>query len=56
MNKNNNVELSDGKKKEINDLRERIESKLIMRGIADPKEALECQQAHKVLYLLQSHE
>ena len=43
MNKNNNVELSDGKKKEIKDLRERIESKLIMRGIADPKEALECQ-------------
>ena len=43
MNKNNSVDLLDGEKKEIKDLRERIESKLIMRGIADPKDALDCQ-------------
>lgn len=43
MNKNIKINSSDGTKKKITDLRERIEAKLITRGIADPKEALDSQ-------------
>ena len=42
MNKDK-IELANGRRKEIKDLRERIESKLITRGIADPKDALDSQ-------------
>ncbi len=41
--KKNKMSLPDGARSEIKDLRERIESKLITRGITNPKDALDSQ-------------